>query len=174
MPRGQKTTTETFIVQAREIHEEEYDHSKVVYINGKTPVIIICRACGLEFLQKPCIHLQGSGCPDCWNKRRGDAMRHTLEQFIEKSVKIHRDKCGYSLVNYINSYTNVKIICNSCHRIFEQTPQGHLKGNGCPDCSEARRAASRILSLDVIIVRGREIHGQKYDYSMVVYIGINC
>ena len=37
------------------------------------------------------------------------------------------------MVNYINSSTKVKIICNK-HEIFELTPNDHLQGSGCPSC----------------------------------------
>jgi hypothetical protein len=34
----------------------------------------------------------------------------TQEEFIKRSINFHGDKYNYSLVNYINSYTDVKII----------------------------------------------------------------
>ncbi len=39
----------------------------------------------------------------------------------------------YSLVDYYNFGTNVKIICRT-HGIFEQTPRSHLSGRGCQLC----------------------------------------
>lgn len=36
-----KTLAE-FIRDATAIHSDQYDYSKVVYVNAKTPVIIIC------------------------------------------------------------------------------------------------------------------------------------
>jgi hypothetical protein len=41
----------------------------------------------------------------------------TKEQFIEKSNKIHNNKYEYSLVEYKNKRTKVKIIC-SIHGVF--------------------------------------------------------
>lgn len=43
------------------------------------------------------------------------------KEFIKRSIKFHGDKYDYSLVNYINSYTKIKIIC-PVHGIFEQPP----------------------------------------------------
>ena len=43
----------------------------------------------------------------------------STEQFIEKAKLIHGDKYDYSLVEYKNSKTKVKIKCNDCGRVFE-------------------------------------------------------
>ena len=57
----------------------------------------------------------------------------------------------------------IKIIC-PIHGIFEQTPDNHLSGRGCQKCSKN-------LKLDVkeFIKKAKEIHGEKYDYSLVKY-----
>ena len=48
MPK--KLTTEQFVAKVREIHGDKYDYSKVVYVNAKTKVCIICEehGCGNE------------------------------------------------------------------------------------------------------------------------------
>ena len=53
--------------------------------------------------------------------------------FIEKANHIHKNKYDYSLVNYINSKTKVKIICKN-HGVFEQSPSKHILKRGCPKC----------------------------------------
>ena len=62
-PRPMKPQEE-FIRQAREIHGNKYDYSKVVYSGTDKQVIIICPEHG-EFLQTPHHHLEGQGCPVC-------------------------------------------------------------------------------------------------------------
>ena len=37
-----KITTESWIQQAKEIHGDRYDYSKVNYVNAKTKITIIC------------------------------------------------------------------------------------------------------------------------------------
>lgn len=60
-----KRDKETFIKEARKIHGNKYDYSKVDYINNKTPVCIICPKHG-DFWQTPRAHLcKGHGCPLC-------------------------------------------------------------------------------------------------------------
>jgi len=54
-------------------------------------------------------------------------------EFIKKATKIHNNKYDYSLVNYINNKTKVKIICPK-HGIIEQRPDSHLNHRGCYKC----------------------------------------
>lgn len=60
----QTKTTENFIKQAKEIHGDKYNYSKVRYKNILTPITIICSTHG-EFKQVPSYHLCGNGCPKC-------------------------------------------------------------------------------------------------------------
>ena len=53
-----------FIEQAKEVHGDKYDYSKVEYINANTKVCIICPKHG-EFWQTPDNHLHKQGCPNC-------------------------------------------------------------------------------------------------------------
>jgi very-short-patch-repair endonuclease len=53
-----------FIKQVKEIYGEEYDYSKVNYINNKTKIIIICKKHG-EILVNPKRLLLGTGCKLC-------------------------------------------------------------------------------------------------------------
>ena len=71
------------------------------------------------------------------NTKKSDTIDHkkTTEQFIEEAKQVHGDKYDYSLVNYINNYTKVKIKCNNCRLIFKQKPNDHLNGSGCPKCA---------------------------------------
>lgn len=56
----------------------------------------------------------------------------TIEQFTEKSRQKHGYKYDYSLVDYKNNYTKIKIIC-PVHGVFEQTPDCHFN-KGCDKC----------------------------------------
>lgn len=61
------------------------------------------------------------------------AKRKTKEDFIKEAKLIHGDRYNYSLVEYINSKTKVKIICKE-HGVFEQIPNSHLLGKCCNKC----------------------------------------
>lgn len=62
----------------------------------------------------------------------------TNEEFIAKARLIHRDKYDYSLTNYVDNRTKVIIIC-PVHGEFEQSPNDHLNGAGCPHCARESR-----------------------------------
>jgi len=91
----------------------------------------------------------------------------STNDFIEKAEKIHGSKYDYSLVEYINSKTKVKIICPE-HGEFEQTPNNHYN-HGCSICS-AKMEKYNQKSTNKFIIDAKKIHGSKYDYSLVDYI----
>ena len=79
---------DTFIEKAKHTHNDRYDYSKVEYVNAHTKVCIICPEHG-EFWQTPNNHLNGNGCPLCKNRKIGDGLRDTVEDFTKKSNEIH-------------------------------------------------------------------------------------
>ena len=87
------------------------------------------------------------------------------ELFIEKSHKIHGNRYDYSNINYINSKTEIVIIC-PIHGKFLQTPSNHLQGQGCKKCSDDRKR----LTTDEFIKKAIKIHGLLYNYSHSEYI----
>ena len=92
----------------------------------------------------------------------------TQQQFIDKATKIHNNFYDYSLVNYINSLTKIKIICPK-HGEFEQQPNNHLMKQGCVKCMGDRVRNARISNKTNFIKKSKLIHGEKYDYSLVNY-----
>lgn len=64
---SKRKTTKEFIMEARKIHNNKYDYSKVEYFTAKHEIIIICLNHG-EFLQTPSNHLRGQNCPKCSGK----------------------------------------------------------------------------------------------------------
>ena len=61
---ARRMTRAEFIEKAERVHQGRYDYSRVEYKNGTTKVVIICKIHG-EFTQRPYMHLQGQGCPEC-------------------------------------------------------------------------------------------------------------
>jgi hypothetical protein len=68
--------------------------------------------------------------------------RLTLEEFINKAEIKHSKKYNYDFVDYIRGSIKVKIKC-SIHGLFEQTPQSHLSGKGCPECGNNHRVTTK-------------------------------
>ena len=154
-----------FINDAKNIHGNKYDYSKVDYKNKATKVCIICSKHG-EFWQTPKNHLNGANCPKCANELRGKNRRMTKEEFIRRAREVHGWKYDYSKVEYVNYEKKVCIICSK-HGEFWQTPHSHLDGQCCPKCS------GRYMTKEYFIEKSNKIHDNKYDYSKVEYNGVH-
>ena len=77
-----KKTFDLFVLEARNVHGNKYDYSKVEYKNNLTKVCIICPEHG-EFWKSPKHHLHGQGCPLCSKKSASVKRTSTVKQFIE-------------------------------------------------------------------------------------------
>ena len=128
----QTKDTEQFIVEAKKIHGNKYDYSKVEYKGCLEKVCIMCPIHG-EFWQTPDNHIHGHGCRKCLSDKISESRKHSIEKFVERAKEVHGNKYDYSKVKYKNCDTNVKIIC-PIHGEFEQTPYNHLHSSGCPYC----------------------------------------
>jgi len=97
-----------------------------------------------------------------------------FKHFIERAKKVHGNKYDYSKVEYVNSYTNVCIICPE-HGEFWQKPNRHVSyGRGCPKCGRNKSNAANINRCGSLFEdKARSIHGNRYDYSKVTYIRNN-
>lgn len=97
------------------------------------------------------------------------------EEFINRSNKIHNFKYDYSLVEYVCSKTKVKIICHHedndgvKHGVFEQIPSAHMAAQGCPKCQKEKLSISFSNTQDQFIEKAKQVHGNKWDYSLVRY-----
>lgn len=165
-----KLTTEEFIKRANEIHMGKYDYSKVKYIDANTKVCIICLEHG-EFWQTPRAHLNGSGCNKCAHIRVNTTNTKTTEEFVSEAKLIHGDKYDYSKVIYNGCYEPICIIC-PIHGEFWQSPDNHLHNHGCSKCRDEVNQKTKSITTEEFIKRAKEIHGDKYDYSKVIYV--NC
>lgn len=92
-------------------------------------------------------------------------------EFIAKAKNKHNGKYIYDLVFYDNAKTKVEIKC-PLHGIFNQTPNNHLRGQGCPKCAKERklnRIRNMALTSQEFIDRAVKLY-QKNDYSETVYV----
>lgn len=124
----QKTNkSKVFEKEAKAIHGDKYDYSKVKYSNLSTKVEIICKVHG-SFFQGPDSHLMGRGCQKCSKK-----YRPTTIEFIQNANKIHEHKYTYDKFIYVTCKSVGFITC-SIHGDFKQNASTHLSGAGCPKC----------------------------------------
>lgn len=132
--------TKEIIEECKMVHGDEYDYSLVEYVHWTKKVKIICKKHGI-FEQSPNSHISNEqGCPECRLnklKNRLSNLRLSSNEFIQKANFVHGDKYDYSLVEYKTTIKKIKIICPK-HGIFEQTPNSHLSGQGCPKCMSSK------------------------------------
>lgn len=166
---GKKKTTCEFIEQAKFVHGDRYKYSKVDYIDSKNKIVIECKIHG-EVEVVPTEHLKGRGCIKCSNESRFNKRKLTTEQFVEKAKEKHGDKYDYSLVDYINSTTKIKLICKSENHYFEQSPSNHLYGFGCIFCARITQGNSKRKNKYDFIKKAKKLHGDTYSYENVNYI----
>lgn len=148
--------TENLKQKLHEIFGNKYDFSKVIYTKSKEKVCVICPKHG-EFWATPHNLLKGKGCPKCAGKYK------TTEDVINEFKEIHGDKYDYSKVFYTKAKEKVCIICPK-HGEFWQSPNKHLRGNGCPLC------AGKGITNEELKRRCKEIHGDKILLNKANYI----
>jgi very-short-patch-repair endonuclease len=168
---NRKYTKEEIIQKAKEIHENKYDYSNVLYSDG----IIENIKCNIHgyFSQLRYIHINCKGeCKKCADILRGENRKYTKEEIIQKAKEIHKNKYDYSKVVYNGIYDKIIIICKE-HGEFLQTPSGHIRGTGCQKCYDERRSSESRFTKEEIIQKAIKVHGDKYDYSKVVYTNID-
>lgn len=91
-------------------------------------------------------------------------MKKSKEQWVSEVTLKHKGKYDYSLVEYVNAHTKVKIMCPD-HGLFEQKPSNHLNGQNCPFCAQRGFRVSEDFEK-----ASRRLHGEIYDYSKVKYL----
>lgn len=160
---NKKLTANEFVERANQIHFGKYDYTNVTYRNIDTKVVIGCLIHG-RFEQTPYEHLRGHGCSLCGNRSL------TEEEFIAKAKVKYGNVYDYTLVKYRNKKSAVVIGCMK-HGNFKQTPLKHLdlSSRGCPQCViDARQRTTEEFVKSAIC-----IHGYKYEYNNVNYVGVH-
>lgn len=93
----------------------------------------------------------------------------TINSFIIKSSKLHKDRYDYSLVKNISGNGDkVDIICKE-HGIFNQRVSNHMNlGDGCPKCVGVGK-----WNTDLLISEFKKVHLDNFDYSLVIFSNID-
>ena len=76
--------------------------------------------------------------PQCYDLINGsivtiETCTNKNELFKFKANKRHSDFYNYDKINYTNSKTKITVTCK-IHGDFDQIPESHLFGHGCPKC----------------------------------------
>ena len=155
-------TLERFLSEARNVHKDTYSYDQIKEVTSSSKKLPIgCRKGHGTFMQSPAHHIQRKqGCPDCARIKKG-----TTEQFVKRARERYGDRYSYDLVVYETVHEDVRIVCNFCNGVFEQTPSNHLRSKEpCPKCS------GRSVGTSDFIRRALAKHGDRYDYSESIYV----
>lgn len=157
-----KLTQELALKKLIYVHKDKYDYKLFIFNKTSSKVNIICKIHGI-FEQRYSDHANGSGCPKC-----SGLNKKNTKEFVFESNKKHNNKYLYNKTFYKNSQTKLIITCKK-HGDFNQTPNSHLSGKGCPKCGLESQKEKQSLGTKVFINRANIIHNNIYDYSNVVY-----
>ena len=170
-------TTESFIEKCKSLnHTYEMVFDDLEYVNYNTKVKIYCTHKdnnGNEhgyFNISPGHLLNGEGCPKCRYIKSASGKRRSISEVIELSNKVHNYKYNYSMITeYKNDRIKYPIICPE-HGVFNQTFNNHIKGKqGCPICGRKKGDENRKYTQEKWINLAKLKHGDKYNYSKVIY-----
>jgi len=172
-------TSDLVLDKACEVHGDRYEYDLSEFRNLQSKIRVTCKIHGDFFPTAKNHVLNTSGCPGCFNDRRGTTSKGKKrpgvggrkpwdkKRFIEEAQAVHGDLYDYSLVDYKNAHTKIAIRCPK-HGVWEQLPHSHLK-SGCKSCAIEIRS----LDTDTFISRSKEAHNDRYDYSLVDYVSQN-
>jgi very-short-patch-repair endonuclease len=152
-----RLTKDEFIAKSNKKHNNKYRYTKSEYTLHKDKVIVTCPIHG-DFKQVANSHLMGMGCKKCGDENRNRIFKpkYTTEDFIKIARQVWQNKYDYSLVEYKNAKTKIKIIYDGI--VYEQYPSGHLK-----------YPPERFLNQEIFLIKAKRKWGEKYDYSLVEF-----
>ena len=138
-----------FLEKARNTHGYRYQYPNLPDTIMQKDIIDVLFE-GVIYKQRVLKHFMG-------NRPENKTINKTTDQFISESKNVWGDKYDYSLTEYINSRTKVKIIYDDI--IYEQLPNGHLQ----------KYPVEGYLDQHIFIQKAKKKHGDKYDYSLVEF-----
>jgi len=153
-----KRTNENFIEECKMVHGDNFTYEKTEYKNCRTKVTVTNKygedldVWPLDFLKK--------------SKDKNN--KFTTEFFVRKSKEIFgEDTYSYEKTVCNGAYDDVIITCKK-HGDFVKKATAHIhQKQGCPMCSRG------INNNAEYILKAREVHGWKYDYSKTNFVDMD-
>lgn len=145
-----------------------FSFSGSVYNGMQNPIHFKCRRHGeLTGIPKQMLRPDRVICVGCKTEA-------AYRGWLKKAKETHGDKYDYSNVKYVNTITDIEIICPK-HGSYTTQPYVHLKHN-CLGCTRENDKSTT----KEFIRKAKLVHGDKYDYTNTVYttvavnVVINC
>jgi hypothetical protein len=166
-----RLTQADFLERMGRLHPN-YDFSKFTYAGNAVMGPVICPTHG-EFQSNPNRLTNLQGCPGCWADRRGSARAMKFVDFIVLARAVHGDNYVYSSRGWVGSTKPIVMFCKKHGKPFTDKPTHHLAGKKCPLCSKESRQQALSTPQEDFLRKCREVHGDTYDLSKVVYTRSN-
>jgi hypothetical protein len=153
-----------FVKEMQEIYGDRYDLSLVEYINGRTPVSIICKDRGIlkvtpaSLLNKKVYLVKGK------KKTRST----DKEMFLEEVFKLYGGKNNYDDTIVGNSRGKIDVVCEN-HGKFTVEMASYFNGVDCPKCSAINYKKTRSKTTEEFVEQAKKVHGDKCDYTNTIY-----
>ena len=127
------------------------------YINSYTKIKHKCKQ-GHIYEQTPSKHLQGQGCPLC-----GGTKKKTPEEYYNECKE---KGLNLPIEDYKGALVKIKHKCKQGH-IYEQIPNSHLQGQGCPIWGNKRQSKKITKMHDDYL---QECRDKGYDLPIEDYV----
>ena len=121
----------------------EYELLSEEYIGAHSKLEILHKFCGNVFQMSWSNFQKGQRCPGCSGK-----LKLTIEK-IKPAIEVGDE---YKLLSeeYINSYTKLEILHESCGDVFQMCWSDFQQGHRCPECDRKKRCLKLTLPFETI------------------------
>lgn len=165
----QRLTTNEFKQQLNSEHPELELLSD--YKGNKEYVTVRCIKHNNIFNTKPNWLHRGCGCQLCYDERRGKTLTKSKSDFISEISKIYKGKnYDFSKIEYYGNKKKVCIICPKHGEFWLRPDKIITRKSICPQCSAEFCGVKRRLTKNEFLIKAREVHGFKFDYTKSNYI----
>lgn len=119
------------------------------YISATDKIRALCLLDGYEWepIAGALSRTNFSGCPECAKRKYGDALRKSLNQYIN-DVSIVNPYIEVIGTEYKNGNTPLLHKCLQCNYEWSPFPCNILAGSGCPNCNMSRGERETMKVLD--------------------------
>lgn len=159
-------------IQDLRIEIESYGYILIsdYYENTNTPLVLSCKNHG-EFNITLTRLRSGNKCPKCSAENRVKTRKSRASSYILQELKEKFEgKYDFSNSVFLGSKEKMKVICLE-HGEFIITPDNlRCSKIGCPQCVNEYSSKNQVSNTCEFILKAKEKHNNKYDYSKSKYI----
>lgn len=161
--------TANFFKKLYTVHGDKYDTVNVNYVNNTTEIELICATHG-KFNITPMSLLAGGNCQKCGYEKRAKANNTfgSIEELEEELHRVHNHKFKY-IIKSASVNHQISVIC-PIHGLYETQAYIHLT-SGCRKCFNASEKSLK-RTTEEYIFEAKQIHGNRFDYSLTKYNGV--